>query len=84
MCHSTPSRIKNRGDTVLKIFKNPKMYWESFTETSLGAQWLRLHLPGQGLQSLMISWGVRFHMPCSQKIKALNRSNNVTKSSKIF
>ena len=40
---------KEKGDTVLKIFKNRKMYLKSFSGTSLGAQWLRLLLAVQGL-----------------------------------
>ena len=40
---------KEKGDTVLKIFKNREMYLKSFSGTSLGAQWLRLHPPVRGL-----------------------------------
>ena len=47
-------------------------------------QWLRLHLPVQGIQVQSLVRELRSHMPCGQKIKTYNRSNVVTHSIKTL
>ena len=46
--------------------------------TSLVVQWLRLHLPVQGVQVQSLVGELRSHMPQGQKTKTSNRSNIVT------
>ena len=51
-----------------------------FLGTFLVVQWLRLHLPMQGVQLPSLVRDLRFHMPCSQNTKTENGSNTVTYS----
>jgi len=57
----------------------------SISGTSLVVQWLRLHLPMQGLWLQSLVWELRSHGPHVQRTKAKSRSNigrNTIKTSK--
>ena len=43
------------------------------TGTSLAVQWLRLHLPMQGVQVRSLVGKLRFHMRCGQKTKNIKQ-----------
>ena len=45
-------------------------------------QWLRLHLPMQGVRVQSLVGELRFRVPCCQKTKKKHRSNIVTNSIK--
>ena len=58
---------------------------ESLTSgTSLVVQWLRLHLPVQGVWIRSMVRELSSHMPCHQKTKIENRSNIVKNSMKTL
>ena len=85
-----------------KPFKNHQCSWLSILvahQNQLGelfkinaqgtfqaVQWLRLHLPMQGVRVRSLVWKLRSHMPCDHKTKTLknNRSNSVTNSISTF
>ena len=52
--------------------------------TSLEVQWLRFHLPMQGVQVWSLVRELWSHTPWGQKNKTWNRSNVVTKSTEDF
>ena len=60
---------------ICLVFKNKYLLHPKETNrnqspgTSLGAQWLRLRLPMQGVQVRSLARELRFHMLCSQKTK---------------
>ena len=51
---------------------------------SLAVQWLRLHLPKQGVQVGSLVWEVRSHMLQNKKLKTQNRRDSVTNSIKTL
>ena len=52
--------------------------------TSLLVQWLRLHLPMQGVQVQSLARELGSHMPCGRKTKTWNRNNILTNSIKTL
>ena len=58
--------------SLCKVFFNNKSFPGSF----LAFQWLRLHLPMQVVLVWYLVKELGSHMPCGQKIKISNRSNN--------
>ena len=58
--------------------------YKIITGTSLVVQWLRLHLPRQGMQIRSPVWKLRSHMLQGQKSKTFFKSNIVTNSIKTF
>ena len=67
------------------IYFNGKQRLETICHgTSLVDQWLRLHLPMQGVQVQFLARELRSHMPCGQKNQNAKQKQNCKSSIKIL
>ena len=63
---------------------NAKISTRTFPGTSLGVQWLRLHLPMHGMQVQSLVGQLRSHMPWGQKKKDIKQKQYCNKFTKDF
>ena len=65
------NRVENNSPRALRIPRLSREYLKLHeVGTSLGVQWLRLHLPMQGVLVQFLVRELRANMRCSQKTKA--------------